>query len=166
MRAPYRHRIIRLSIFIRKYYSRTRTTTTHIAHVSHVCFEFDLLRMRSAHLYVLLGWGWCCWWQVPPTRPIVVVIMEVEGGLGGRWHVHDRWGNAMLRRPLLGVGVVDELLKRGRPLCWKGRYWRCRVWVRSRDEFLGLFMELDGLSVGQSSAVRIACYGNYRGEEA
>jgi len=24
----------------------------------------------------------------------------------------------MLRRPLLGVGVVDELLKRGRPLCW------------------------------------------------
>lgn len=27
-------------------------------------------------------------------------------------------------------------------------------------------MELDELSVGQSSAVRIACYGNYRTEDA
>ena len=27
-------------------------------------------------------------------------------------------------------------------------------------------MELDELSIGQSSAVRIACYGNYRTEDA
>ena len=63
--------------------------TSQNACASRVCLEFVVDNEICAHLCVLLGCrGW--WWQVPPTRPIVVVIVEVEGGLGGRWHVHGR----------------------------------------------------------------------------